>query len=146
VYDFCSESLQAVLRGNREKKDKLTDELVSKKLKGDASHSEATAEPMDLVSKEETMAAPESSLSKFASGLPDDFTGMYELVGVVTHKGRSADSGHYIGWVRQEGNAEYWWKYDDEKVSEVKTQEILDLRGGGDWHTAYLNIYRFKSE
>lgn len=26
-------------------------------------------------------------------------TGNYELIAVVTHKGRSADGGHYIGWV-----------------------------------------------
>ena len=31
-------------------------------------------------------------------------TGNYELVGVVTHKGRSADGGHYVGWVHQKGD------------------------------------------
>lgn len=30
-------------------------------------------------------------------------TGAYELIGVVTHKGRSADGGHYIGWVHASG-------------------------------------------
>jgi ubiquitin carboxyl-terminal hydrolase 14 len=35
-------------------------------------------------------------------GLPKDFQGNYELFAVVTHKGRSADSGHYIGWARVE--------------------------------------------
>ena len=34
-------------------------------------------------------------------GLPEDFLGLYELHSMVTHKGRSADSGHYIGWVRE---------------------------------------------
>jgi len=29
-------------------------------------------------------------------------TGIYDLVAVLTHKGRSADSGHYVGWVKQE--------------------------------------------
>jgi len=29
-------------------------------------------------------------------------TGVYDLVAVLTHKGRSADSGHYVGWVKQE--------------------------------------------
>jgi uncharacterized UBP type Zn finger protein len=33
-------------------------------------------------------------------GLGKD-TGNYELVAVVTHKGRSADGGHYVGWVHQ---------------------------------------------
>ena len=29
-------------------------------------------------------------------------TGIYDLVSVLTHKGRSADSGHYVAWVKQE--------------------------------------------
>jgi len=29
-------------------------------------------------------------------------TGVYDLVAVLTHKGRSADSGHYVGWVKQD--------------------------------------------
>lgn len=35
-------------------------------------------------------------------GLPRDFDATYELFGVVTHKGRSSDSGHYIGWVKSD--------------------------------------------
>lgn len=30
--------------------------------------------------------------------------GHYQLIGVVTHKGRSADGGHYIGWVHASGD------------------------------------------
>ena len=30
-------------------------------------------------------------------------TGRYELAAVLTHKGRSADSGHYVSWVKQVG-------------------------------------------
>ena len=52
--------------------------------------------------------------------------------------------GHYIGWVRQEPGSDIWWKYDDDKVTQVGTAEILDLKGGGDWHTAYLAFYRLK--
>ena len=67
-------------------------------------------------------------------------TGNYELVAVVTHKGRSADGGHYVGWVHARGDD--WLCFDDDIVTSVKTDEILALRGGGDWHTAYLAIYR----
>lgn len=28
-------------------------------------------------------------------------TGFYELFGVITHKGRDADSGHYVAWVKE---------------------------------------------
>ena len=62
----------------------------------------------------------------------------------VTHKGRSADSGHYIGWVRQEPGSNFWWKYDDEIVTETTTEEVMKLKGGGDRDTAYLMFYRFK--
>jgi ubiquitin carboxyl-terminal hydrolase 14 len=67
-------------------------------------------------------------------------TGNYQLVAVVTHKGRSADGGHYVGWVHKSGDD--WYQYDDDIVSYVKTEDILNLKGGGDWHTAYLCIYR----
>jgi len=59
---------------------------------------------------------------------------------VVTHKGRSADGGHYVGWVHKSGDD--WVQYDDDIVTSVKIDDILALRGGGDWHTAYLCIYR----
>lgn len=67
-------------------------------------------------------------------------TGNYQLIGVVTHKGRSADGGHYIGWVHHSGDV--WHQYDDDIVTEVKTEDILMLKGGGDWHTAYMCLYR----
>lgn len=35
-------------------------------------------------------------------------TGVYDLVAVLTHKGRSADSGHYVGWVKQESGKFFW--------------------------------------
>jgi len=72
-----------------------------------------------------------------SSGTP---TGDYELVGVITHKGRSADSGHYVGWTQSRG--EEWHKYDDDLVTPVKMEDILALRGGGDWHMAYYLVYR----
>lgn len=45
------------------------------------------------------------SISFFAAGVSSKethVTGVYELVSVLTHKGRSADSGHYVAWVKQE--------------------------------------------
>lgn len=67
-------------------------------------------------------------------------SGMYEICGVITHKGRAADSGHYIGWVlNDEGK---WYKFDDDVVTEVTIKEIKGLSGGGDWHSAYICFYR----
>lgn len=28
-------------------------------------------------------------------------SGYYELIGVLTHKGRSSSSGHYVAWIRR---------------------------------------------
>lgn len=67
-------------------------------------------------------------------------TGNYELVAIVTHKGRSADGGHYLGWVHQTGDI--WMCFDDDIVTTCKTDDILALKGGGDWHTAYIAFYR----
>ncbi|KAI8144544.1 hypothetical protein BJV82DRAFT_607663 [Fennellomyces sp. T-0311] len=69
-------------------------------------------------------------------------TGQYELCAVLTHVGRSADSGHYIAWVKKAEDE--WHKFDDDKVSVVKDQDVERLDGGGDWHTAYIVLYRAK--
>lgn len=37
-----------------------------------------------------------------------------------------------------------WWKFDDDKVSQVTQDEILRLDGGGDWHMAYICLYQSK--
>ena len=88
-------------------------------------------------------------------------TGKYELMAVLTHKGRSADSGHYVAWVRQEaakggpaaggddargkgkgpaGNT--WVLFDDDELSIRTDQDVMGLSGGGDWHMAYLLLYK----
>ncbi|CAO1614662.1 unnamed protein product [Parajaminaea phylloscopi] len=91
---------------------------------------------------------------------------LYELVGVVTHKGAHADGGHYISWVLKEDGAheigtsgtsngvskapvddspkEEWYKFDDETVSVVSKDKITMLSGGGEDSTAYLLLYRPK--
>lgn len=74
-----------------------------------------------------------------------DSTGNYEVIGVVTHKGRTGDSGHYVGWVRTKRATDdvpaEWAKFDDEKVTAVKEEDALGLCGGGDWHMSYLLVY-----
>ena len=67
-------------------------------------------------------------------------TGRYQLISLVTHQGRSSESGHYIGWAHKKGDT--WIKYDDETVSTVNITDILELKGGGDWPMAYISIYK----
>ena len=67
-------------------------------------------------------------------------TGRYQLISVITHQGRSSESGHYIGWVHKKDDK--WLKYDDSEVTMVTTNEVLELKGGGDWHMAYICFFR----
>jgi len=69
------------------------------------------------------------------------FSGYYELCGIVTHKGRSANSGHYIGYSK-DCIRNKWLKYDDEDVTEIKSEDIKQLYGGGDFQMAFLTVFR----
>ena len=57
-------------------------------------------------------------------------SGYYTLQAVLTHRGRSSSSGHYVAWVRQKG--EVWLKCDDDVVSPVTSEDVLKLSGGGE--------------
>lgn len=59
---------------------------------------------------------------------------------MVTHKGRDADGGHYVSWVHMKEDE--WVQNDDDVVKAATKEEILQLKGGGDWHIAYLCFYR----
>jgi len=69
-------------------------------------------------------------------------TGLYELRGVVTHQGISADSGHYTAFIKKAAKIDpstgklkpedgKWWWFNDDKVSEVDAERIETLSGGG---------------
>mmetsp|Transcript_33279 Transcript_33279/g.51033 ORF Transcript_33279/g.51033 Transcript_33279/m.51033 type:complete len:167 (+) Transcript_33279:186-686(+) len=160
MYGFCSDSLKtkldegrAIETKKREEEDKLRlagklkeAEESDAQLKGKGQVlTEEQKEEKRLVGKaaklkeieDEQLRHDENLYRPHGQGAE---TGNYELVGVVTHKGRSADGGHYVGWVHAKGDQ--WLQFDDDIVSTVKTDDILSLRGGGDWHTAYLCIYR----
>lgn len=80
-------------------------------------------------------------------------SGIYELRGVVTHQGSSADSGHYTAYVKKPGSKDpktgklgeedgNWWWFNDDKVSEVPGDKIETLAGGGETHSALILLYR----
>lgn len=80
-------------------------------------------------------------------------SGLYELRGVVTHQGASADSGHYTAYVKktapvdpktgikgeEDGN---WWWFNDDKVTEVTVDKVEALSGGGESHSALVLLYK----
>lgn len=84
VYPLCTPAYQeAVLRPVRERMAIATATATT------ADASTAVPQPDSAKEGTEPNAFPEPS-------------GYYELVGVLTHAGRSADGGHYVGWVRDE--------------------------------------------
>lgn len=80
-------------------------------------------------------------------------SGLYELRGVVTHQGASADSGHYTSYVKKtapvdpktgkkgEEDGKWWW-FNDDKVTEVEADKIQTLAGGGESHSALILLYK----
>jgi ubiquitin carboxyl-terminal hydrolase 14 len=94
--------------------------------------------------KKDLLAAVHPDMAKDSTA---NQTGLYELRGVVTHQGSSADSGHYTAYVKKTalpGQAEdgKWWWFNDDKVQEVDSEKIETLSGGGESHSALILLYR----
>ncbi|KAI8048800.1 hypothetical protein BDF22DRAFT_701367 [Syncephalis plumigaleata] len=160
MYEFCTAELQEKLRSGRDKLREIDDEraLAARKAKAgakkdkepnnDASGSTSAGGNADGDAMDTDPSPGQSSAAIRAASHPDliadtgcSTTGMYELCAVLTHIGRSADSGHYIAWVRRKSSDD-WFKFDDDTVSVVNSEDILKLDGGGDWHVAYICMYR----
>jgi len=103
-----------------------------------------------LAAKKELLALVESKMTADEGA---NQTGLYELRGVITHQGASADSGHYTSFVKKQGPKDpntgkrkeedgKWWWFNDEKVSEVDAERIQTLSGGGQSHSALILLYR----
>ncbi|RDW72622.1 ubiquitin-specific protease UBP6 [Aspergillus mulundensis] len=86
--------------------------------------------------------------SKLAADNGTNKTGLYELRGVITHQGASADSGHYTSYVKKQSSNskeerdDKWWWFNDDKVTEVEGSKIETLAGGGESHSALILLYR----
>lgn len=94
-----------------------------------------------LVAKKELFGLINPDLAKDEGS---NKSGLYELRGVVTHQGASADSGHYTSYVKKQGAMDAqtgkrkeedgkWWWFNDDKVSEVEAEKIETLSGGGEF-------------
>ena len=76
---------------------------------GDAAAATDEKEPAELVKELTAFEDPE---------LPENKTGWYELVAILTHKGQNADGGHYVAWVQHKDDT--WVCFDDDKVTECR--------------------------
>ena len=140
VYDFCSDDLRKkldaprqILRNEEGKKLGLkVNEKSSVQKENDVKMSDAEGA---------TSGGGEPSVVPMEEGEKEtQMTGIYDLVAVLTHKGRSADSGHYVGWVKQENGK--WIEFDDDNPKPKLEEDITRLSGGGDWHMAYIIMYK----
>lgn len=64
----------------------------------------------------------------------------YELVNIIAHKGRLADSGHFVSYTRHDRDGQ-WCCCNDDDVYEVSLDDIANLSGGGDNFAAYVLTY-----
>ncbi|XVF25101.1 hypothetical protein REPUB_Repub13aG0184900 [Reevesia pubescens] len=146
VYDLCSEELRKQLEGPRQI---LRDEEGKKLgLKTKEKSSGSKDDDVKMTDAEgSSNASAESSATTSQEGVPSDketrLTGIYDLVAVLTHKGRSADSGHYVAWVKQESGK--WIEFDDDNPIPQREEDIVKLSGGGDWHMAYICMYKART-
>ncbi|DBB02923.1 hypothetical protein WJX77_004368 [Trebouxia sp. C0004] len=172
MYEFCSDEMKKQLDGPREavrheedrkanadravkkaKQEESDAQYKNKGKKGSKAETSSRVESTSAGAAGTSAAAPQADSSKDvemtdSSGPSNssdrkhigEMTGKYELCGVLTHKGRSADSGHYVSWVKQADNS--WIQFDDDQLVPKKEEDIVTLAGGGDWHMAYLLLYR----
>ncbi|XP_030968477.1 ubiquitin carboxyl-terminal hydrolase 6-like [Quercus lobata] len=143
IYDLCSDDLRKKLEAPR----KILRDEEGKKLGLKASEKSSGSKDNDVkMSDAEGSSNRSGEPSKATSeeGVPSDsgtqMTGIYDLVAVLTHKGRSADSGHYVAWVKQESGK--WIEFDDDSPIAQREEDITKLSGGGDWHMAYICMYK----
>lgn len=166
VYDLCTKELQDKLAPMRAKYKKADDLMATTKTKalestespGDKKAEEETSTQSAATTSSgetnEVVSPSEASSERRSKFLSNDMSelkrytfeedpgsnnsGFYELKAVLTHKGRSSASGHYVAWIKKE---DQWFKCDDDLVEPVDSEEIMKLSGGGDWHCAYVLLY-----
>ncbi|KAG8656451.1 ubiquitin carboxyl-terminal hydrolase 7-like isoform X2 [Manihot esculenta] len=146
IYDFCSDDLRKKLEAPRQI---LRDEEGKKLgLKANEKNSGSKDNDVKMTDAEgsSNRRGESSNATSEESGSSDkesQLTGIYDLVAVLTHKGRSADSGHYVAWVKQENGK--WIEYDDDNPIPQREEDITKLSGGGDWHMAYICMYKARA-
>jgi ubiquitin carboxyl-terminal hydrolase 14 len=142
LFDLCTPELQVDLKGPR-----AACWAIEESLKGPQGGSSAQKNdkpPQDKeagADRDSEMAGTAEAGAMSDQNFTGKMTGRFDLVACLTHRGRTLDSGHYVAWVKQKGD-DCWIQFDDEKLIPRKSEEILALKGGGDWHTAYLLLYK----
>jgi len=132
------------LKGNVSKE--AEEERKAAEEKGGSSSSAAEAKDVEMKDANEAKDVDMTPQEEYE-------TGYYELMAIVSHKGRTADGGHYVGWALatkadgKELKEDRWCCFDDETVHMYDFKDLVglgtDLQGGKpDTQIAYLSFYR----
>jgi len=146
VHNLCSDKLRASIAAHRDKLEEAKDAELKAQKDGNAPAADSAAAPTAMETEDAAAAPAAASPAEAAppdvmATPSDNKTGRYELFGIITHQGRTAEGGHYVAWVKQ--SAKKWLVFDDETVAEVDAERIKELHGGsGDWHIAYMCLFR----
>nr|XP_009862176.1 ubiquitin carboxyl-terminal hydrolase 14-like [Ciona intestinalis] len=132
AYELCSPELQKRLQPVRDRFEAEEEAKAEAQIAGKL----AGVKKEILKKKDENI---EYERFDFEDDIGANNSGHYELQGVLTHRGRSSSSGHYVSWIRRDRDE--WMKCDDDNVTPVTLEEVLKLSGGGDWHIAYVLLY-----
>lgn len=148
IASLCSEDLKQRISETRKSR------IRKEQLEADKKRSEITKEARDLKAKEDAERALRQGKEVSTTSIKEDKMDTeeesigdvdgphanYELIGIVSHKGRELTSGHYVGWMKDDKGR--WLKFDDDVVSEVSEKDILELSGGGDRDIAYIGLWK----
>ncbi|CAB3257202.1 unnamed protein product [Arctia plantaginis] len=132
VYELCSPELQERLAPMRTKFKNYEESKIESSISSKNKNHGDDDDSIGLHS--ENTSAPFS----FADDIGSNNSGYYSLKAVLTHRGRSSSSGHYVAWTLRKNT---WVRCDDDSVTPVTEEQVLKLSGGGDWHCAYLLLY-----
>eukprot|EP00746_Dinoflagellata_sp_MGD_P000493 gnl/MRDRNA2_/MRDRNA2_100883_c0_seq1.p1 gnl/MRDRNA2_/MRDRNA2_100883_c0~~gnl/MRDRNA2_/MRDRNA2_100883_c0_seq1.p1 ORF type:complete len:556 (+),score=150.83 gnl/MRDRNA2_/MRDRNA2_100883_c0_seq1:113-1780(+) len=158
IFDLMTDEKKNEMRAGRLRKKDLEDaEIERQRLerkkpgggddKGDSSSSAAGPGKDGDVEMTDAGASPMDVETEMMD------TGYYELVAILSHKGRTADGGHYVGWglhKKADGKElkdDRWICFDDDTVSYTYWKEMCgqgtELQGGkADTQMAYLCFYQ----
>ncbi|EER01961.1 tRNA-guaninine transglycosylase, putative [Perkinsus marinus ATCC 50983] len=136
VYDFCTEDVRKQLTRGRQRRRVYMDEQERKRIQAKEANRKDSDVEMDATEEDSSVAQ-----------IP---TGNYRCVSIVSHEGRSAEGGHYMGWAKfkeADGDVfkeDQWVRFNDDKVTQHDWKYVVDQLVGGraDTQIAYIVIYQ----
>ncbi|CAK9305089.1 unnamed protein product [Gordionus sp. m RMFG-2023] len=140
LHEFCTPILKEKLLPRRQKFRDAEEKKVQSLINSNDPKPELS--PDKNKTAKTAQGKPEAEIPPTSSSFEDDEgsnnSGYYDLLAVLTHQGRTSNSGHYVAWVKRN---DVWMMCDDNNIKPVTEEHIMKLSGGGDWHTAYVLIY-----